>query len=199
MSPLVRAVSETATAMGLVPLFWILLLHWRGHDPGAAWWWLALAFAVSWIADTAASWVNPWLVSPLYLVSQAMVIGFVFRTRIEALFLTAMAGAVAILAVAWRGVEGPDVLLHTVVWLAIGGIIYPLWQLGRLRGSLLVYFGLGLLAWWGYATWPGWIWWSEYQMTRVFGIALFCAAATSPLPHLKIISDKRSPGPRPLR
>lgn len=177
---------EVAHQMGLLPLIWLAFLHWRGRDPGLAWWWLAGAFAVSWLADTAAHWMAPLLVSPVYLVSQASVVGFVFLVRRDAITLVVALVVVGLGAVFWRGVEAPDVLFHTVAWLSIIGIVYPLRQLGRLRTSLLVYFGLGLLAWMLYAVSPGWFFWLAYQSTRLIGILLFCWAATSPLPRFHL-------------
>lgn len=172
--------------MALVPLVWLGWLHYRKRDPGIAWWWLAGAFAVSWLADTAAHWVSPWMVSPVYLVGQASIIGLVFLSRREALILIVVLTVTGLLAVFWRGVSGPDVLLHTVAWLSVVGILYELRQLERLRTALLVYFGVGLLVWWGYAIWPGWTSWLLYQTVRLIGILLFCWAATDPPPHLKL-------------
>lgn len=172
--------------MGLVPLVWLLLLSWRGRNLGAAWFWLSGAFAVSWLADTAAHWTDSHMISVVYPVSQAAIVGFVFLSRREALAFIIALLVVGIADVFWKGVSGPDILLRTVAWLSVVGILWQLKQLQRLRTALLVYFGLGWLCWMGYAIWPGWRSWSAYQITRLVGILLFCFAATSPLPQLKL-------------
>lgn len=177
---------EIVHQMALLPFLWLAWLHFRGERRDVAWWWLAGAFFVSWLADTAAHWMAPFLVSPVYLVSQASIIGFVFLSRRKALTLIVVLVAVGIAAILWRGVDSPDVLFHTVAWLSVVGIVYPLRQLGRLRYSLLIYYGAGWLCWLGYAINPGWFSWSGYQLTRLLGIAMFCWAASSPLPHLKL-------------
>lgn len=172
--------------MGLLPLVWLSLLRWKGRDLGLAWWLLGTAFAVSWLADTAAHWINPWLTSPVYLVSQAWIVGTVFVSRRESLILLMVLVLTAVSTLIWRGIGGPDVLLHTVAWLSVVGILWQLKQLGRLRTSLLVYFGVGWFCWLMYCLSPGWSSWSIYQATRLLGILLFCRAAISPLPNLKL-------------
>lgn len=171
--------------MALVPLVWLGGLHWRGHRRGTEWWWLAGVFAVSWFADTAAHWVNPDLVGNVYPVSQAALVGFVFLTRRDAMRLLAVLLVVGLLAVLWRGPLGVDVMLRTVAWGAVAGIVYDR-PIGRLRIALLVAFGLGLVTWYGYALWPGWWSYGVYQATRAGGIALFCWAAMRPGPSLTV-------------
>lgn len=177
---------EVAHWMGLVPLLWLALLRFRGRTIGVEWYWLAGVFAVSWLADTAAHFANPWVMSKVYPVSQAAIVGLVLLSRREALLLIATLVWVGALDVVWIGVGDFDILLRTVAWLSVVGIIFPLKQLGRLRLSLLVAFGVGWVCWMGYAIWPGWTSWSGYQLTRLAGILLFCWAATSPLPQLRL-------------
>lgn len=172
--------------MALVPLLWLAWLHWRGRDPGLAFWWLAGAFAVSWLADTAAHFANPWVVSKVYPVSQAAIVGMVFLSRRDAMLLIVVLALVGILDVLWIGIGDFDILLRTVAWLSVVGIVWPLRQLGRLRTSLLVYFGLGLAMWWGYAIWPGWTSWLGYQGVRAIGILWFCLAALTPGPRFTL-------------
>lgn len=196
--------AEVATAIGIVPLLWIAFLHFRGKARDLAWWWIAGAFAVSWLADNASRWTGHPLVSVTYPVAQAGLIGAVFLFRADAIKFVLVLMAVGVADILLIGVQGPDILLRTVAWLSVVGIVYPIWQLGRLRTSLLVYFGMGWLAWMLYAsiaTWPDWVFyfrgqphaispawlsWSSYQLTRLAGILLFCWAATSPEPHLKL-------------
>lgn len=186
MTRAVATVSNVATSIGVIPLLWLAWLHFRKCDPGVAWWWLAGAFAVSWIADTAAHWVNPWLISPLYLITQGSLVGFVFLDRKDDKVLILTLGVTAMAAALWKGLSAPDVLLHTVAWLSIVGIVWNLPQLDRLRTSLLVYFGLGWFCWMGYAYTPGWYSWSIYQTVRLTGILLFCWAVSSPRPRFRL-------------
>lgn len=172
--------------MSLVPLFWLAWLHWRKREPGLAWWWLAGAFAVSWLADTGALWLSPWLVGAVYPVSQAAIIGAVLLSRSEAIELTIALVLIGILDVYANGITGPDILLRVTAWGAVTGILVPLRQLGRLRAALLVYFGVGLLAWMYYVIEPAWLSWSLYQIVRAIGIAMFCWAAMRPQPRLRV-------------
>lgn len=188
---LARVVSELAAEMGLVPLAWLAWLRVRGRQPGLAWWWLATAFVVSWLADTAALFVNPDLVGNLYPITQAALVGAVLLDRLEAAQFAVGLGLVAIVAVLWRGPLGIDVLLRTVAWGAVTIIVWRLPLPGRLRVSLLVTLGLGLLAWWGYALDPSWPTWLLYQATRAGGIALFCMAASDPSPRFTLARRKR--------
>lgn len=172
--------------MALIPLLFLLWLHRQGEKRGQEWWWLAFAFLVSWLADTAAHWLDPDLVGNLYPVSQAAIIGAVLLFRREAfLFLAVLVGTA--LLVVWPGASGIDVFLRTVAWGAVVALVYDYHALGRLRTSLLVYFGAGLLAWWGYALWPGWPSWLAYQGTRLSGLLLFCWAASHPAPQLRVV------------
>lgn len=181
---LARVVSEVAAEMGLVPLAWLVWLRLRGRSPGLAWWWLAAAFFVSWLADTAALWVNPDLVGNLYPVTQAALVGAVLLDRLEAAEFAFALFVVALVAVFWRGPLGIDVFLRTVAWGSVAVLAWQYHALWRLRDALLVSFGVGLVAWWWYALAPGWLTWGFYQVVRAVGIALFCAAAASPAPRL---------------
>jgi hypothetical protein len=186
MSVATRVVSEIAAEMGLVPLVWVVALRFRGRAIGAAWYWLAAAFAVSWLADTAALIVDPDLVGNLYPITQAALIGAVLLDRLEAAQFVVALVFVGVGSVLWHGVAGPDVLLRTVAWGAVTLIVWRLPLPGRLRASLLVTFGLGWACWMAYAANPGWPSWSVYQTTRLVGTALFCLAASNPTPKLRI-------------
>lgn len=177
---------EVAHQMGAVPLVWLAWLHFRGEQRDVAWWWLAGAFFISWIADSIAHVVQAPLIGMAYPVTQGGIVAAVFLSRRDAMWFVAALVIVGGADVLWRGLEPHDILLRTVAWGSAAGIIYQLPQLGRLRTSLLVTFGLGLLSWYGYALWPGWSFYLVYQSTRLLGILLFCWAATDPLPHFKL-------------
>jgi len=181
MSRGVTVAGWAATSIGILPLAMVGVQ--RPTEP--AWWWLTAAFGVSAVADLGARlWNAPFFVSPLYTVSQSALIGAVFLVRGEALrFVLAM--TVAGIVSAWLHRQ-PDVLLHTVAWGGVVGIVYDRWQLGHLRTALLVAFGLGLLAWWGYVMVPGWPTWLLYQSTRLWAAVLFCYAVTHDTPRLRL-------------
>lgn len=185
----VRVVSEIAAEMGLVPLAWLVLLRLRGHRIDAAWVWLAVAFAVSWVADTAALWLDPDLVGNLYPITQAALVGAVLLDRLEAAQFAVALVLVGVVAVLWHGPLGIDVLLRTVAWGAVTIIVWRLPLPARLRASLLVTFGLGWLCWMWYAAAPGWPSWSAYQVVRFAGIVLFCMAASNPTPRLRLTRE----------
>jgi hypothetical protein len=183
----VAVVSEVACEMALVPVVWLTGRTLRGYRPGAAYWWLAGAFAVSWLADTAAHWTDPWLVGLVYPVSQAALIGAVLLDRSEATLLVWVLVWTAIAAALWEHVQGPDVLVRTVAWGSVTGLAYERPALGMLRRALLVSFGLGWLCWLAYALAPGWSSWGAYQAVRLAGLLLFCAACCANPPHWKVI------------
>lgn len=169
--------------MALIPVLWLAL---KGRDRDAAWWWLSGIFLISWLADTASHTVGHPLMGTVYPVSQAAIVGAVFLPRRDAIILVLALTVVAGGDIAWKGVTGTDVFLRTVAWGAAAGVVFPLWQLGRLRTALLVTFGAGLLAWWGYVLAPGWISWSGYQGVRLASILLFCWASMQTTPHFKL-------------
>lgn len=176
-----------AYAMGLLPLVWLIGRLWlKGHEAADHFWWLALAYAVSFVADSATLAGVKWVPSIVYPISQAGIIGAVLLDRDKALlFVTVLIGA-GVLAVATNGVQGPDVLLRTVAWLGVAGIAYQYRAVGRLRSALLVSFGLGWVMWMGYVVAPGWTTWLAYQGVRALGLALFCYAAYSPKAAFKL-------------
>jgi hypothetical protein len=182
-----RVVSELAAEMGLIPLVFLAVRQVRGQRAGAAWWWLALAFAVSWLADTAALFVDPDLVGNLYPVTQAALVGAVLLDRLDAMRLAVALVIVGVVAVLWHGPLGIDVLLRTVAWGSVAWIAWERPALGRLRDCLVVAFGAGLVAWWWYAFAPGWWSWGVYQGVRLLGILLFCGAAARPAPQLRVV------------
>lgn len=176
-----------AYSLGVIPLAWLAWLAARWHRRDAAWWWLGGAFFVSFIADSfALAGVEPWLMSLVYPVSQAAIVGAVLLEREDAgLFVLALV-TMGIVAVLWRGVGTPDVVVHTVAWGSIAVVALDRAALGRLRLALIVAFGFGWIAWIGYTITPGWTSWICYQGLRALGIGCFCWAASRPAPRLRI-------------
>jgi hypothetical protein len=178
-----------AYALGLVPVLWLAGLRARGRKVDPAFWWLAGAFGVSFVADSIDRFVTAdprWLVSLAYPVSQAAFVGVVFLSRIEAAQFIVALMIVALADLLSFGVGPVPLLLPTVAWLGVSGLVVDRWALGTLRTALLVSFGLGTLTWWGYAAWPGMNSWLLYQIVRAAGIALFCVAASNPTPKFRL-------------
>jgi hypothetical protein len=161
----------------------------RRQRRDAAWYWLAGAFFVSWIADSfALAGIEPWLMSLVYPVSQAAIVGAVLLEREDAALFVLALVIVGILAVLWKGVGTPDVLVHTVAWGSIVCVAFDRDALGKLRLALIVAFGFGLVAWLGYTLTPGWPSWLAYQGVRALGIGTFCWAAAKPGPTFRVLA-----------
>ena len=176
--------------MGLVPLGVVTWRWWTDGEMPAQYWWLGVAFAVSWLADSAAHWLNPWTVTFVYVVGQSCLVAAVFLSRRDAIaFLGAMlvVGVIAILAQ-----PGRDFLLHIVGWASVACVVAEQGKaLSRMRAALLVYFGLGVVAYVVYAGWPSFPTWGAYQLTRLAGILVFCAALRATSPHLAVLRSAR--------
>lgn len=181
-------VEEIAHWMPLIPLVWLFWRNETRHPIDAAWWWLACAFAVSWLADTAADFTpvqSRWVISLVYPVTQAALIGAVLLFRKSALILLAVLVAAGIASALLFGVEKPDLVLRTIASLAVVGMIWNRPALPmRLRLTLFVYFGLGLIAWAIHVRWLIVATWYPVQLVRLSGLILFCWAATEPRPPL---------------
>lgn len=194
VTPLGRAAIETAHQMGLLPLVAVAVAQWQGKKPDAGLWWLSVAFGVSWLADSAAHWLNPWTITFTYVISQSALVGAVFLARKDALRLLGallFVGGVAMFA---RDAAGHDYLLHGVAWLSAACIAAEECQTPALRRvctALVVYYGIGCVAYFVYAGWPGWTTWGVYQSTRLMGIALFCYAVWHPISHLSVMRQQR--------
>lgn len=172
--------------MGLVPLVWLVFLHSIRITRGAAWWFLAAAFGISWVADWVAHVAGPWPISPLYLVSQAALIGAVLLPRRDARWFLGLLLFSALAASLVLPLYQPDLFVHTVAWWGITLMVLERPALGRLRTALLVAFGGGWLCWLGYFLAPSGGSWALYQVCRAVGIGLFCWAAWKPAPTLRI-------------
>lgn len=167
---------EVAHAIGIVPALWLVALRLRGQRVDAAYGWLAAAFGVSFLADSAAHWVDPALVSQVYLVTQAALFAAVLipsRPALEwAVWLLLFTASLSVVA---RQGEGLDVLLHVVAFASVSGLAWTL-AAGRVRLVLGVGFAGLALAWVLYAAWPGWATWGAYHVTRLALAVGFCWA-----------------------
>lgn len=148
-----------------------------GRTTFAGWWWMAGAFAVSFVADSAAHVVNPWLIASVYPVLQSVIILAVLLPKTDAAAAAVLVTISALIAVIAGSVEQPTLLLPLVAWGAVA-----LAGLGRevprgLSVALLVYFAGGLVAWAVFSLRPSFDAYLAYQATRALGLALFCVAA----------------------
>jgi hypothetical protein len=182
-------VNEIAHQMALAPLVAVAVEHWRGKRPDVAFWWLGSAFGVSWLADTAAHWVSPWLVSAVYPVSQAALIAVVFLGRGDSVRFLKLLVWVAALSILTNNAHGPEIILRTVAW---GGV--TIIALDHAKGwtqrALVVSFGLGLVAWAVHSFALVIPTWYAYQGTRAVGIGLFCYAVVHPRPVLHVVQAR---------
>ena len=169
---------EAAHAIGAIPAAYLLVLGIGGRTVDAAYWWLALAFGVSFVADWAAHWVDPALVSQVYLVTQAALFAAVLipsRPVLEwAVWLLLFTASLSVVA---RQGEGLDVLLHVVAFGSVSGLAWMLGA-GRLRLVLGVGFAALAVAWCGYAYAPSLATWGGYQVTRLAIAVAFCWSVT---------------------
>jgi hypothetical protein len=156
--------------MGLLPLGWCLI-H---RERRVLWWWIAGAFAISWLADAATLVGYPtWVPASIYPVGQAGLLAVVLAQRPAPwLGLLMVAG---IVGVYWEGVTGPTLILDTI---AAGVVVRVAWSLTYvpLRLTLLMAFWVGGIAWIGYVLWPGWTSWGLYQGIRAASLGMFCWA-----------------------
>jgi len=177
----VRALQEVFHVAGSVPLLVLLALRLRGIQREPAYWWLCLALAVSWGADTVAHWVDPWYVARIYPVAQYGLLFAVFATRTQ--FWVLLIGAVWLAALsAWQGdAFKPEVVLNISGSVALCWLVWPRRELRLIRTAMLVYFGVGSC----FALWfpvliqdrqAFTVAWLGYQSARMVGLALVCVA-----------------------
>lgn len=168
--------------LGLLPLVFV----WAKNAP-KAFWWLAGAFAVSWLADAVTFFtVQPWWTSRVYVVSQSALVCAVFLSRPQALGLLVVLVCGGLCAIMLEP-KGPEIPLHLVAWGLAAGIAEDEAP-QPLKRALLAYFGLGSLVWLFYvALGLQHSWWLAYQGTRVVGISLFGYACWKPQPRLRAV------------
>jgi len=160
-----------AHAVGAVPLLWLAWLAGRGYRVDAAWWWMAVAFAVSLVADAASLVVGHPIVSQTYPLLQGAVFTLAlvpsrYAVRVIGAFFVAAAVSVSL-----RHAAGLDVLLHVVSWGAVAAF-----AVNRVP-ALAWGFAALCVAWLGYVAWPGWWSWGAMQGVRVVTACAWSVAA----------------------
>lgn len=179
--------------MFLVPLLWLVAQQGLGRPVDPAWWWIAVAFFISWIANTLQHYQPPdqrWLISAAYPVSQAALVGAVILPRIRAqqfLLVLVVVALGSLLLLDW---PSATMLLRLVAWGGIVWLVLPR-PLGRLRVMLVGTFGSALLGWVVYLLVPenspnGSPSWWAYQGCWALGILLFCWASRA-RPFVRVV------------
>ena len=168
--------------MGIVPVVWLLALRSAGKHIAPVWWGLAGAFGVSWLADWVSHITGTFPVGPIYLLLQTGLIVFLLTPGFTASRFTAVLVGTTSLAMTRLDLQSPDVFVHTVAWLGLLAVLWPLPLIPSLRWTFGIAFGLGWLAWLGYCLRPGWASWLTYQGVRAASLGVFCWASTHPRP-----------------
>lgn len=187
-------ITDVAMALGALPLLTLLVLLAGGWKRVSGWWFIATGFGVSFLADAATmavGWHLQWVPVALYPASQAALIGgALLETRQAAVRFNVCLVAVGVLVCFLQPSGQADAILTPLAWGSVAVLAWQLWYEPGLRLSLLVYFGLGALAWLAFCLWPADPLhrpWYAVQSTRLVGIALFCRAAWRASPHLRLV------------
>lgn len=177
------ALAYTFYGLELLPLVWLAALWSGGHRLPASWWWLAVALAVSFVADTVALMLAPldrWTVSAFYPITQAGLVSYVLLPTPRARRFIAALVVVGILAALAPSRTLPT---RTVAWLGVAGLAWRTPLPPRLRLALGWLFGLGWVSWLGVEIWPGILpSWLTYKIVWTVGLGVFCWAALRPMP-----------------
>lgn len=119
--------------VGLVPLAAVAL---HGSRLPSAWWWLAAAFAVSWVADLAG-WLGGFgLASQTYPLLQGALFALVLAPRPVAMAVIGGLAVASGLSLAVRGGQGVDVALHLAAMLTTAALARRNLAPGVLRWTL---------------------------------------------------------------
>lgn len=166
-----------AATLGAVPVLYLSGLRRRGESRRLAWWLVASAFGVSFVADlfNAAGW-HP-LAHQVYPVLQAALVALVLLERPAFVGYVALLLFAAILSILWRGAGGYDVILRVVAWGGVSVFAGLSLERGVLRSTLSLGFAGMLVAWAWYTLAPGLGPWAALQLARLGATVGFCVAA----------------------
>lgn len=188
---LMRYTPEIAHYMALLPLAVMAWLRLLGQRRASAWVWLSIAFAISTGADSLSEHLpkdDRWWPTLVYPVIQTGLISLVLLPPRVAVFLVTLLIVLACNAALWLGFKGPDVLLHSiaslsVVWMAQQDADMP----RDLLAALVIYFGVGWVAWLVFAQAPMVPAWCAYQGVRLLGLLVFSYAMVCTAPYPRVI------------
>lgn len=181
---MVTALSQAAWWVALLPVLVLVSLHQSGRPREAVYWWVGVAFAVSWVADALAHVVDSHITSLVYPLVQSAIIGAVLLRQRDALELVLVAVGAGLLAVC--SLPSYDVLLRTVAWAPIAYLAWHRPERDLAGFSLVISFGLGLVFWYGYNVAPSFDSWAAYQFVRAVGLLAFGAACCQRVPTLRL-------------
>ena len=179
----VPTIFEAAHCIGAVPILVLGALRLGGRPVPSAWWLMALAFGVSFVADTAVDLgMSPLVISQTYPVTQAALFLLILLPQAEAVaviggLLAVAAGSLWDPLLGLRQGEGLDFPLHAVAWGSIAAAAWHVLRPGWLRAALGMGFAALVVAWAGYVAVPGWWTWGGFQMVRAMQAAAFAVAA----------------------
>jgi hypothetical protein len=164
-------------SIGILPALWLGVLWASGRKVGSAWWWMAAAFGVSFVADLLAEWLGHPAVSQVYPTAQAVLFLFVLVPRGVAIRLSGLLLFISGLSLGLRQGLGLDVALHATAWGGVAVVADAVLAPSRLREALVWGFALLTLAWvWFWAT-PTMAAWSAVQLVRLGMAGWWCVAA----------------------
>jgi hypothetical protein len=151
---------------------------WARRERRREYWWLAAAFGISVLADTATLlWHQPWLVAAIYPVSQLGIVAAVIVSQRQAMAFTGFLMLTGIVALMIEGLDAPGAILPVV-----GGAVLTTFLLAQpatpLRTALLLAFGVSCLPWIWFVLMPTWASWEAYQGVRAVSLGWFCYAQT---------------------
>lgn len=170
--------------MVLFPLALLLYLHQRGESRNIAYWWIAGAYAVSWVADWLADLLPVQIPSLVYPIVQSAIVGAVLLSAPDGrVFVWALCG-LALVAIGF--LPDLDVLLRTVAWLVISVAAWRAQTIGLTRAALLVTFGAGLIGWYAFLILQSVPSWYGYHLCWAVGVLLYCGAIWSPSNVLRV-------------
>lgn len=168
--------------VGLLPLAAVAV---HGRRLASAWWWLAAAFAVSWVADLAG-WLGQFpLASQTYPLLQGSLFALVLAPRSVALSVVGGLALASGLSLALRSGAGVDVALHVAAMLSTAALAWRNLTPSALRWTLAAGFVALAAAWCAVVLWPmsvaaldayGWV---RVAIAAGFSVAAWQAAQGS--------------------
>lgn len=175
MPPYLSVLAEVTHHLALVPVLWLVILAYYGQPRAVEWWGLAATLELFWLADTAAHHYDPWTVSALYPLGQAVLMALLLLSLRDALRLGGFVVAVGLGIVVLRGIARPELIAHTVAWVSILCMVWP--PQTMFARAVLGVFGVCWFGWYLFTVLPTLVGWSFFQGERLGGTLVFCWAS----------------------